>query len=160
MRHKFKALNYFKQYKHYADTRTNRSLRKLHVPEHCGRMSNSFTDETKLKVLLSNNSGEYLCKNFKQHLIEHCIQHQLTVKYIYQKNRVAERMKCTIFDLEHSMIHHKGIEKRCWAETMTTAAYLVNCVSTRALPANTTPFLYGMEKISNYWWYVLPSSNL
>ncbi len=80
-----------------------------------------------------------MSNNFKKYLSDHGIQHQLTVPYTPQQNGVAERMNRTLMNLVRSMLHHKGIEKRFWAEALATAVYVRNRVTSRSLPLHVTP---------------------
>ena len=136
MRKKSEALNRFIQFKQYAETHTNRKLVKLHVHETHG----SDSAMMKLKVLRSDNGGEYLSNKFKQYLDDNGIHHELSVTYTPQQNGVAERMNRTLLDLVRSMLYHKGIDKRFWAEALATAVYARNRVTSRELPEKLIPY--------------------
>ena len=147
MRHKSEALDRFKQYKQYAETHTNR----------------------KLKVLRSDNGGEYLSNKFKQYLLDNGIHHELTVAYTPQQNGVAERMNRTLTDLVRSMLYQKNMEKKFWAEALATAVYSRNRVTSHALPENITPFhiwhnktpdLSHMRVFGSRCWYILPKKKV
>ncbi len=114
----------------------------------------------------TDNGGEYLSNKFRAYLSEHGIHHQLTVAYTPQQNGVAERMNRTLMNLVRSMLHHKGIEKKFWAEALATAVYVRNRVTSRGLPPNITPHHLWMGSAPNLehirvfgsrCWYVLPS---
>ncbi len=70
-----------------------------------------------------------MSNNFKKYLSDHGIQHQLTLAYTPQQNGVAERMNRTLMNLVRSMLHHKRIDKRFWAEALATAVYVRNRVT-------------------------------
>eukprot|EP00171_Calliarthron_tuberculosum_P001057 IDg1057t1 len=106
-------------------------------------------DVIKLKALRSDNGGEYLSNEFKTYLITNGIKHQLTVAYTPQQNGVAERMNRTLLNLARSMLHHKGIDKKFWAEAISTAVYIRNRVTSRALPSNTTPHHIWHNSVPN-----------
>lgn len=112
MRNKSEAPGRFKQYKQYAENHTNRKLVKLHVHEMHDSEKDTTAETTKLKVLLSDNGGEYLSNKLKQYLVDNRIHHELTVIHTPQQKRVAERMNRTILDLVRSILHHKGIDKK------------------------------------------------
>lgn len=138
MKEKSEALGCFKNYKAYAETHTSKKLQKLKVFESMSKEDHSKSFESKLKVLRSDNSGEYLSNEFKAYLAQHGIKHELTVAYTPQQNGVAERMNRTLLDLTRAMLHHKNIDKIFWAEALTTAVYIRNRVTSRALFPNLT----------------------
>jgi len=50
----------------------------------------------KVKVLRSDNGGEYTSKEFKDYLASKGIEHQLNISERPQQNRVVERMNRTL----------------------------------------------------------------
>ena len=169
MRKKSESLDRFKQYKTYAECHTNQVLQKLHVHESMEKNDDSVATDIKLKILRSDNGGEYLSNEFKQFLSDHGIKHELTVSYTPQQNGVAERMNRTLLNLVRSLLYHKNIEKRFWAEAMATAVYVRNRVTSRALPANTTPHhiwhgttpnLSHLRVFGSQCWYVVPKQKV
>ena len=48
------------------------------------------------------------------------------VRYIPQKNGVAERMNMTLLERARCMLSNAGLSKCFWAETVNTACFLVN----------------------------------
>eukprot|EP00171_Calliarthron_tuberculosum_P022901 IDg22901t1 len=64
-------------------------------------------------------------------------------------NGVTERMNRTLLNLARSMLHHKGIDRRFWAEAISTAVYIRNRVTSRALPPNTTPHHIWYKSVPN-----------
>ncbi len=106
-----------------------------------------------------------MSNEFYAYLAEHGIHHQLTVAYTPQQNGVAERMNRTLMNLVRSMLHHKNIDKRFWAEALATAVYVRNRVTSRGLSANITPHhiwmgcapnLEHLRAFGSRCWYVLP----
>jgi hypothetical protein len=93
----------------------------------------------KVKVLRSDNGGEYCSKAFKDYLKEHGILHQTTVPYNPEQNGTAERMNRTLLEAARSMMYHAGMPKEFWAEAVNTAAYTRNRRPTNSLN-NATPF--------------------
>ena len=79
-------------------------------------------------------------KFFDEHVTRDGIHHQLTTAYIPQQNGVAERLNRTLVELARSMLNHKNLTKGFWAEALSTANYIRNRVTTRALPSTTTPY--------------------
>ena len=117
MKKKSETLNCFMKYHKMAETQTG----------------------LKLKVIRTDNGGEYLSNAFKSYLEHHGIIHQTTITYTPQQNGVAERMNRTLVDLVRSMLHTKEMDKKFWAEALQTAVYIRNRVVSRTLPECTTP---------------------
>ena len=110
-------------------------------------MSEDNAEMVKVKVLRSDNGGEYLSSKFKEYLDKNGIHHELSVAYTPQQNGVAERMNRTLLELVRSTLHQKGIDKRFWAEALATAVYARNRVTSRALSDKVTPYQLWHGKI-------------
>ena len=80
----------------------------------------------KVKVLLTDNGGEYMSKEFEEYLAKHSIQHELTVPKTPQQNGVAERMNRKLMENIRLMLADSKLPKCFWAEALSTAAYLRN----------------------------------
>ena len=61
-----------------------------------------------LKVLRSDNGGEYVGRNFRDYLGKEGIQHQFTVPHNPEQNRVAERYNRTLLEMARSMMLGAG----------------------------------------------------
>ena len=92
-----------------------------------------------VKVLRTDNGGEYCSKLFDAFLKEKGIIHQLSVPYNPAQNRVAERMNHTVVECARSMLSHSNMPNVFWAEAVNTAVYLRNRSPTTALK-ETTPY--------------------
>jgi hypothetical protein len=86
-----------------------------------------------IKILRTDNGGEYCSKAFDTYLKERGITHQLTVPYNPAQNGVAERMNRTIVESARSMLFHLNTPTELWAEAVNTAVYLRNRSPTTAL---------------------------
>ena len=106
----------------------------------------------RLKVLQSDNGGEYLSKQMIGFLKDRGIQHRLTTPYNPHQNGVAERINRTLCDLIRSMLHQKKMPKEFWAEALSVATHVRNRVTTRGLGSDTTPFqvLYNRKPNMSY----------
>ncbi|CDF39894.1 unnamed protein product [Chondrus crispus] len=138
------------------------------VDDHSNWLAQTHTGR-KVKVLRTDRGGEYLSTEFKSHLDLNGTQHQLTTAYIPEQNGVAERLNRTLIDLVHSMLSHKQVSKRFWAEALATSVYVRNRVTSRTLPVNTTPHHIWMNSTPNVGhlrvfgskcWYTLPKLEL
>ena len=103
-------------------------------------IAQTHTGGSKIKVLRTDNGGEYISAAFKSYLEQHGITHHTTIPYTPQQNGVAERMNRTLIDLVRSMLHAKNMDKKFWAEALNTAVYIRNRAISRALPDCTTPY--------------------
>ena len=80
----------------------------------------------KIKVLRSDQGGEYISREFEEYCQNVGIQRQLTAAYSPQQNGVAERKNRVIDDMANSMLQEKGMPKSFWAEAVNTAVYILN----------------------------------
>ena len=102
------------------------------------RFSENHT-ERQIKVLRTDRGGEYMSDEFNAYLSKRGIVHQLSAVETPQQNGVAERLNRTLMDLVRTMIHAKRLPKEFWAEALSTAVYIRNRVTSKALPKNKTP---------------------
>lgn len=93
----------------------------------------------KVKILRSDNGGEYTSKEFTTYLKREGIRHQLTVPKTPEQNGIAERMNRTLVEAVRSMLSDAQLPKRFWAETLSTAVFLRNRSPTSAVQGK-TPF--------------------
>lgn len=91
-----------------------------------------FINETKvlghvIKVILSDNGGEFDCNAVRQLLIKHGIRQRLTMPYTPEQNGCCERDNRTIVEAGRTLMHaHGDLPKGLWAEIINTAAYIIN----------------------------------
>jgi hypothetical protein len=72
----------------------------------------------KIKVLRSDNGGEYTSKDFNNFCIEAGIKREYTVPYNPPQNGVAERKNITIIKATKAMIHDQSLPMTLWAEVL------------------------------------------
>ena len=87
----------------------------------------------KLKAIRTDNGGEFTSKEFEAHLTREGVRHELTVPKTPEQNGVAERMNRTLVETARSMLIHANLPHRFWAEALSTATYLRNRSSTKAV---------------------------
>jgi hypothetical protein len=80
----------------------------------------------KIKVLRSDNGGEYSSRQFVDFCAQHGSRRQMTVPYNPQQNGVAERKNRAITGAARSMLHDQSLPLYLWAEACATAVYLQN----------------------------------
>ncbi len=91
----------------------------------------------KIKVLRSDNGGEFVSKKFDAFLAECGIQLQTSAPYSPQQNGVAEHANRTIMECARSMILAQGLELEFWGEAVNTVVYIKNRCPTKALDSKT-----------------------
>ena len=87
----------------------------------------------KIKILRSDNGGEYTGQAFKQHLAQHGILHQTSCPYTPQQNGVAERKNRHLMEVARSMMFQANVPKRFWSDAVATSCYLINRIPTKIL---------------------------
>lgn len=86
-----------------------------------------------IKVLRSDNGGEYCSKYFSDFLKTKGIRRQLIIPGSPEQNGVAERANRTIMEKARAMLKDAGLSGKYWAEAVHTAVYLKNISPTAAL---------------------------
>ena len=80
----------------------------------------------KIRVLRSDNGGEYTSGGLVDFYGGVGIKRKVTVPYNLQQNGVAERKNRTIVSAATAMIHDQGLQMYLWAEACGTAMYVQN----------------------------------
>eukprot|EP00253_Pinus_taeda_P033481 PITA_33481 len=93
--------------------------------------------EKKIKVLRTDNSGEFCSKEFQEFYKKCGIARHKTTPYTHQQNGVAERMNKTLMERERSMLSGAGLGQEFWTKAVDTACYLVNRSPSSVLEDNT-----------------------
>ena len=119
---KIEVLSKFQEYVNSVEKHTGHQIMKLNI-----------LAEDDVKVLRSDNGGEYTSNNFAKFCGEKGISHEFTVPYCPQQNGVAERMNRTIMEGARSMLFQAKLPLEFWAEACSTAVYLHNRSPTTAL---------------------------
>jgi hypothetical protein len=80
----------------------------------------------KIKVLRSDNGGEYTSSAFKEFCVDSGVKRDLTVSYNPQQNGVSERKNRLIVGAAKAMLHDQDFPMFLWTEACNTAVYLQN----------------------------------
>jgi transposase InsO family protein len=102
--------------------------------------------ERKIKILRSNNGGEYTSKEFVSFCRDVEIKRELTTPYNSQQNGVAERKNRTIIEAVKTMIHDQDLPMHLWAEAARIAVYAQNKLSHSALGFKTPEEMFSGKK--------------
>lgn len=100
-----------------------------------------------IKVLRTDNGGEYCNKEFSDFLRKNGIIHQKTNSYTPEQNGMAERLNRTIVEKAKCLLFDQDLGKSFWAEACNTACYILNrCVTSGV---SKTPFELWYNKKPN-----------
>ncbi len=80
----------------------------------------------KIKILRTDNGGEYCSDELMRFFEKNGIHHQTTISYTPEQNGLAERMNRTLIEKAKCMLFDSGLGKIFWGEAVNTAAYLIN----------------------------------
>ena len=119
--------------------------------EYVSFVENQSGNRGHVKILRSDNGGEYTSNNFVKYCAEKGISHEFTSPYCPEQNGVEECLNRTIMESVRSTIYHAGLPLDFWAEACSTAVYIHNRSPTTALK-DKTPYecLFGRKPdISN-----------
>lgn len=95
--------------------------------------------ERKLKTWRTDNGLEFCNQKIQAICQQHGILHQRSVPYSASQNGLAERVGRSIIEKTRAMMEGARIhDRRMWAETASTAVYLLNRSSTKKI-RNATP---------------------
>ena len=117
LKQKSKVFEYFQEFKAFAEKQTGKFIKVLHT----------------------DNEGEYVNQRFEQFCISKGIDLQHTVPYSPQQNEVAERKNRSLKEMANSMIHSKSLASQYWAEAINCACYIQSRVPHQAVK-RLTPF--------------------
>ncbi|KAL1208699.1 Retrovirus-related Pol polyprotein from transposon TNT 1-94 [Cardamine amara subsp. amara] len=80
----------------------------------------------KIKRLRTDNGLEFCSSEFNQLYKDQGVARHHTVRNTPQQNGVAERMNQTLLERARCMLSNAGLERRFWAEAVSTTCYLIN----------------------------------
>ncbi|RVX08628.1 Retrovirus-related Pol polyprotein from transposon TNT 1-94 [Vitis vinifera] len=98
----------------------------------------------KVRVLRSDNSGEYQSSDLQKYLEEHGIIHQTTCSNTPQQNGVAERKNRHLLEVVRASLIEAKISISYWGEAITSATYLINQV-----PSSPINFQTSLQALTN-----------
>jgi transposase InsO family protein len=102
--------------------------------------------ERKIKILRSNNGGEYTSKEFVNFYRDVGIKRELNTPYNPQQNGVAERKNGTIMEAVKTMVHDKDLPMCLWAEVAMAYVHVQNRLSHSALGFKTLEEMFTKKK--------------
>ena len=87
----------------------------------------------KIKILRSDNDGEYISNEFEMFLKKERILHHKTVSKNFEQNSVAERYNRTIVEVIRSMLSESKLPKEFEAEALAAADVLLPLLEVKFL---------------------------
>lgn len=89
--------------------------------------------DARVKIVRSDNGGEYFFGGLKSYFTDHGIIHQHTCSDTPQQNGVAERKNRHLLEVARALRFSMNVPKLYWPEAVLTAAYLINRMPSRVL---------------------------
>ena len=96
--------------------------------------------DKRIKVLHSDNGGEFVNISMTEFISEQGITHHTIVPHRHEMNGLAERFNRTLADGVRSMLADAKLSKGYWAEAITYLVQVRNSCGRSFLPADTTPY--------------------
>jgi len=81
---------------------------------------------THIKVIRSDNGGEYFKTKLIEFMNSKAILHQTTCPYSPQQNGVVERKNRHILEVTRSLLIDGNVPSHLWGEVVRFAVYLIN----------------------------------
>jgi len=91
----------------------------------------------KLRVLLTDNGGEFTAAEFAAYCADEGIQRHYSAPYSPQQNGVVERCNQTVVGMARALLKQRGVPALYWGEAVVTAVYILNRSPTKALDGMT-----------------------
>jgi hypothetical protein len=102
--------------------------------------------ERKIKIVRSDNGGEYTSKELVSFRRDVEIKRELITPYNPKQNGVAERKNRTIMEAVKTMIHDQDLPMHFWAGATRTTVYVQNILSHSALGFKTPEEMFSGKK--------------
>jgi hypothetical protein len=90
-----------------------------------------------IKIVRSDNEGEYMSSNLEAYFRKHGIIHQTTCVNTPQQNGVAKRKNRHLLEVTRSLMLDTHVPKSYWGDALLTAKYLINRMPSRVLDFQT-----------------------
>eukprot|EP00253_Pinus_taeda_P025583 PITA_25583 len=104
--------------------------------------------EKKIKVLRTDNGGEFSSKEIEEFYKKCSIKWQKAAPYTPQQNGVTERINKTLMERAKSMLSGAKLGQEFWTEAVDTACYLVNKSPSSVLEDKTPQEVWTGKKLS------------
>ena len=114
--------------------------------------------ERRIKILRSDNGGEYTSKEIIAFCKESGIKRELIVPYNPEQNGIVERKNRSIQESVKAMLHDQDLSKFLWGEATKTIVYIQNRSPHKSLDNKTSKEVFTGKKPSADLWvsYIYP----
>ena len=105
-----------------------------------------------MKVLRTDQGGEFTSNEFKEFCSSHGIKKELTTIYTPQQNGVAERKNVTVVEMAGCMLREMCFPNIYWTDAIHSAIYILNISSTKMVK-DSTPYeawFYRKPNVSHF----------
>ncbi|KAL3523634.1 hypothetical protein ACH5RR_016468 [Cinchona calisaya] len=110
-------------------------------------IQNQFSAQ--IKILRSDNGGEYMSNSFQEFLQTNGIISQRSCPSTPQQNGVAERKNRHLLDVVRTLLLESFVPSRFWCEALSTAVHLINRLPSSSLN-HVSPFTRLFGRTPNY----------
>ena len=100
-----------------------------------------------IKILRSDNGGEYINKDFTKFCAREGIRREWTAPYNQEQNGVAERKNRTIMEATRAMIYDQDMPKFLWVKACNTVVHVQNRIPHSALGKITPESVFTGKKL-------------
>ena len=100
---------------------------------------------TTIRILRSDNGGEYVNNDFSYYLTNHIILHETTCLQTLQQNEVAECKNRHLLETARSLLIGTSVPRSSWDVAFQTATYLIN-----RLPSKVLNFLTPLQVFATF----------
>ena len=99
-----------------------------------------------MKCIRSDGGGEYFSNEFSDYLQNNGVWRKFSWRYTPQQNEVTDRKNRHIAEIARALMMKKNMPHSYWAETVSTAVYIMNRTPTIAIHAVTPEEKYAAKK--------------
>ena len=101
----------------------------------------------KVKMIKSDNGGEYKSRSLANYLLGHGISHNFAVPYTPQQNGTAERTNRIVIEKARCMLLDAGMPSWFWADAVSTAVYQRNITPSTTIKMKTPNGVFFNRKV-------------
>ncbi|GBP22524.1 Retrovirus-related Pol polyprotein from transposon TNT 1-94 [Eumeta japonica] len=112
----------------------------------CGAMETRSLGGANYFMTFIDDYSKKVNSSFSEFLKSNGIIHQTTTPYTPEQNGVSERMNRTLVEKAKCLLINANLPKMYWAESIHTAAYLINRSPTRSLKYKTPEEIWTRKK--------------
>ena len=87
----------------------------------------------KIKILHSDNGGEYVNQQFQAYFNSHGLLHETSCSQTPQQNGTAKRKNRHILETAHALLINAHVLNSYWSDVVATAVHLLNRMPTKVL---------------------------